>query len=285
MKVVLNIIKFILALILTVCIIAFIIVNVASSTILSKEFVLQKLDETNYYANTYTAVENDFENYIYQSGLDEDVLKDIVSPEKIENDTKIIINNIYDGTEEQIDITEIETNLKNNIEESLDEKLSATQEKMVDEFINKITEQYQETITNTNYEDTIHNILIRGNTITEKIKQFSLIGMIVSAILILILSFRKIMTGFMFVMSSIIASGAFYIITNIVINTKVKIQNITILNDAISISLREILTSILNTLTNTGILLTVIGVIALIIFAIISSYNQGKNRKEEQTEE
>lgn len=285
MKVVLNIIKFILALILTVCIIAFIIVNVASSTILSKEFVLQKLDETNYYANTYTAVENDFENYIYQSGLDEDVLKDIVSPEKIENDTKIIINNIYDGTEEHIDITEIETNLKNNIEESLDEKLSATQEKMVDEFINKITEQYQETITNTNYEDTIHNILIRGNTITEKIKQFSLIGMIVSAILILILSFRKIMTGFMFVMSSIIASGAFYIITNIVINTKVKIQNITILNDAISISLREILTSILNTLTNTGILLTVIGVIALIIFAIISSYNQGKNRKEEQTEE
>ncbi len=285
MKVVLNIIKFILALILTVCIIAFIIVNVASSTILSKEFVLQKLDETNYYANTYTAVENDFENYIYQSGLDEEVLKDIVSPEKIENDTKIIINNIYDGTEEQIDITEIETNLKNNIEESLDEKLSATQEKMVDEFINKITEQYQETITNTNYENTIHDILTKGNGFIEKIKQFSLIGMIVSAILILILSFRKIITGFMFVMSSIIASGAFYIITNIVINTKVKIQNITILNDAISISLREILTSILNTLTNTGILLTVIGVIALIIFAIISSYNQGKNRKEEQTEE
>lgn len=285
MKVVLNIIKFILALILTVCIIAFIIVNVASSTILSKEFVLQKLDETNYYANTYTAVENDFENYIYQSGLDEEVLKDIVSPEKIENDTKIIINNIYDGTEEQIDITEIETNLKNNIEESLDEKLSATQEKMVDEFINKITEQYQETITNTNYENTIHDILTKGNGFIEKIKQFSLIGMIVSAILILILSFRKIITGFMFVMSSIIASGAFYIITNIVINTKVKIQNITILNDAISISLREILTSILNTLTNTGILLTVIGVIALIIFAIISSYNQGENRKEEQTEE
>ena len=285
MKVVLNIIKFILALILTVCIIAFIIVNVASSTILSKEFVLQKLDETNYYANTYTAVENDFENYIYQSGLDEEVLKDIVSQEKIENDTKIIINNIYDGTEEQIDITEIETNLKNNIEESLDEKLSATQEKMVDEFINKITEQYQETITNTNYENTIHDILTKGNGFIEKIKQFSLIGMIVSAILILILSFRKIITGFMFVMSSIIASGAFYIITNIVINTKVKIQNITILNDAISISLREILTSILNTLTNTGILLTVIGVIALIIFAIISSYNQGKNRKEEQTEE
>lgn len=285
MKVVLNIIKFILALILTVCIIAFIIVNVASSTILSKEFVLQKLDETNYYANTYTAVENDFENYIYQSGLDEEVLKDIVSPEKIENDTKIIINNIYDGTEEQIDITEIETNLKNNIEESLDEKLSATQEKMVDEFINKITEQYQETITNTNYENTIHDILTKGNGFIEKIKQFSLIGMIVSAILILILSFRKIITGFMFVMSSIIASGVFYIITNIVINTKVKIQNITILNDAISISLREILTSILNTLTNTGILLTVIGVIALIIFAIISSYNQGENRKEEQTEE
>lgn len=284
MKVILNIIKFILALVLAVSMIACIVANVTSSTILNKSFVLQKLEETNYYANTYTAVENDFENYIYQSGLDEEVLENIVSPEKIENDTKIIINNIYDGTNEQIDITEIETNLKNNIEKSLDNNLSATQERMVDEFINKITEQYQETITNTNYEDTIHNILTKGNRMIEKINQFSLVGMIVSAVLILVLSFKKILSGFMFIMSSIIASGVFYVIANIVINTKVKIQNITILNDAISITLREVLTSTIHTLTTIGIMMTVIGVIILIVFAMISSYNQKRGRKEETEE-
>lgn len=285
MKVIGNIIKFILAIILTICIIVCIGVNVASSTILNKEFVLQKLDETNYYANIYTAVESDFENYIYQSGLDEEVLENIVTPEKIENDTKIIINNIYNGTDEQIDITEIENNLKNNIEQSLDENLSATQERMVDEFINRITQQYQETITSTSYEDSIHNILSKGNTIIEIVNIASIIGIVVSAILILILSFRKILSGFMFITSSAIASGAFYILANMIINTKVKIQNITILNDAISITLREILTSILNTLTTTGVIVTIVGVIVLIIFAIISSCNQRKKEIEEQSEE
>lgn len=285
MKVIGNIIKFILTIILTMCIIVCIGVNVTSSTILSKDFVLQKLDETNYYANIYTAVESDFENYIYQSGLDEEVLQNIVTPEKIENDTKIIINNIYDGTDEQIDITEIEDNLKNNIEQSLNESLSATQERMINEFIDRITQQYQNTITSTNYEDTIHNILTKGTTIVELANIASIIGIVVSAILILILSFRKILSGFMFISASAIATGGFYILANIVINTKVKIQNITILNDAVSITLREVLTSILNTLTSTGIILTIIGVILLIIFAVISSYNQKRIENIEQSEE
>ena len=285
MKVIGNIIKFILAIILAICIIVCIGVNVASSTILSKDFVLQKLNETNYYANIYTAVESDFENYIYQSGLDEEVLENIVTPEKIENDTKVIINNIYDGTDEQIDITEIENNLRTNIEQSLNGNLSATQKKMVDEFINKITEQYQDTMTSTSYEDNIHNLLTKGMTIINLVNVASIIGIVVSAIIILVISFRRVWSGFMFIVSSIIASGVFYIFANILINAKVRIENITILNDAISITLREILTSILNQLTTTGIIITIVGVIILIVFAMMDSYQKRKKEIEDESEE
>lgn len=285
MKVIGNIIKFILAIILTICIIVCIGVNVASSTILNKDFVLQKLDETNYYANIYTAVESDFENYIYQSGLDEEVLENIVTPEKIENDTKVIINNIYDGTDEQIDITEIENNLRTNIEQSLNGNLSATQKKMVDEFINKITEQYQDTMTSTSYEDNIYNILTKGMTIIKLVNVASIIGIVVSAIIILVISFRRVWSGFMFIVSSAIASGVFYIFANILINAKVKIENITILNDAISITLREVLTSILNQLTTTGIIITIVGVIILIVFAMMDSYYKRKKEIEDESEE
>ena len=285
MKVIGNIIKFILAIILAICIIVCIGVNVASSTILSKDFVLQKLDETNYYANIYTAVESDFENYIYQSGLDEEVLENIVTPEKIENDTKVIINNIYDGTDEQIDITEIENNLRTNIEQSLNGNLSATQKKMVDEFINKITEQYQDTMTSTSYEDNIYNILTKGMTIIKLVNVASIIGIVVSAIIILVISFRRVWSGFMFIVSSAIASGVFYIFANILINAKVRIENITILNDAISITLREVLTSILNQLTTTGIIITIVGVIILIVFAMMDSYYKRKKEIEDESEE
>ena len=282
MKFILNIIKFIVAIILTICIIALIIVNVVSSTVLNKEFILGKLEETNYYSNIYTAVESDFENYIYQSGLDENVLENIVSLEKIENDTKTIINNLYDGTSETIDVTEIENNLNNNIQNSLDYTLTATQQRTVAEFVNRITEQYRETITNTNYEDTIHNIIERVRNIVDIVKRISIIGIVVTIVLILILSFKDILAGFMILGSALTSSGAFYILANIIINTKVKIQNITILNDAISITLRDIINAILNNLTTIGIVTAIIGVVIIIGFAFIKSYTTRETKKEEQ---
>ena len=282
MKVLLNIIKFIIAIILTICVIALIIVNVASSTILNKEFILAKLDETNYYANINTAVKSDFENYIYQSGLDENVLENIVSPEKVENDTKIIINNIYDGTNEEVDVTEIETNLRNNIENSLDHKLSATQQKTVDEFIKKITEQYKDTITKTSYENSINNMLEKARNIVDKLQKVSIIGIAVAFIIIIILSIKDFMTGLMLIGSALMSSGVFYILVNMLINAKVKIQNITILNDAVSISLRDIISTILSNLTTIGIALSIIGFIIIIVFAIIKSIKKEKSENVEQ---
>ncbi len=282
MKVLLNIIKFIIAIILTICVIALIIVNVASSTILNKEFILAKLDETNYYANINTAVKSDFENYIYQSGLDENVLENIVSPEKVENDTKIIINNIYDGTNEEVDVTEIETNLRNNIENSLDHKLSATQQKTVDEFIKKITEQYKDTITKTSYENSINNMLEKARNIVDKLQKVSIIGIAVAFIIIIILSIKDFMTGLMLIGSALMSSGVFYILVNMLINAKVKIQNITILNDAVSISLRDIISTILSNLTTIGIALSIIGLVVIIVFAFIKSCKKEESENVEQ---
>ena len=282
MKILLNIIKFIIAIILTICVITLIIVNVASSTILNKEFILGKLDETNYYANIYTAVKSDFENYIYQSGLDESVLENIVPAEKIERDTKTIINNIYDGTNEDVDVTEIETNLRNNIENSLDYNLSATQQRTVNEFINRITQQYKDTITKTSYEDSINNMLEKARNIVDKLQKVSIIGIAVSFLIIIILSIKNLIAGLMLIGSTLISSGVFYILVNMIINAKVKIQNITILNDAISISLREIISTILKNLTTIGITLSIVGFVIIIIFAIIRSSKKEERENVEQ---
>lgn len=282
MKILLNIIKFIIAIILTICVITLIIVNIASSTILNKEFILGKLDETNYYANIYTAVKSDFENYIYQSGLDESVLENIAPAEKIESDTKTIINNIYDGTNEDVDVTEIETNLRNNIENSLDYNLSATQQRTVNEFINRITQQYKDTITKTSYEDSINNILEKARNIVDKLQKVSIIGIAVSFLIIIILSIKDFMTGLMLTGSALMSSGVFYILVNAIINAKVKIQNITILNDAISITLRDIISTILSNLTTIGITLSIIGFVIIIIFAVIKSCRKEERENVEQ---
>lgn len=276
MKIFLNIVKFIIAIIVTVCIIALIACNVASSTILSKQFILDKLEANNYYANTYTAVKEDFENYIYQSGLDEEVLNNIVTQEKIQKDTETIINNIYDGTNEEIDVTEIENKLNNNINDSLNSRITVTQQKAIDEFVKKITEQYKETISHTSFEKSINNVMQKAHKLIEMIQKFSIIGMSVGMLLILILSYKDILRGFSIVGATMLSTGVFYVFTNILINTKVKIDTITILNDAISITLRDILNTILNTLTTYGYILLGVGFAVILIFNVLNGI---KNRK------
>ena len=73
MKVLTNIIKFILVSILTICLIAIGMITIVYSTILDKTYITSKLEETNFYQETYELVKSNFENYIYQSGLDEEV--------------------------------------------------------------------------------------------------------------------------------------------------------------------------------------------------------------------
>ena len=111
MKVLINLLKFIFITILTICLIALGEITIASSTVLDKNYVMQKIEETDFYSGTYKLVESNFENYIYQSGLDEEVLKSICTEDKVKNDINIMLSNIYNGTNKTIDTTEISTNL------------------------------------------------------------------------------------------------------------------------------------------------------------------------------
>ena len=108
MKVLIGIFKIILSFILTLAICLLLISNIATSTILNKEYIFNKFEETGYYANVKKDVESNFENYIYQSGFDEDVMNDIVTTEMIKKDTISIITNIYEGKEIEIDTTTLE---------------------------------------------------------------------------------------------------------------------------------------------------------------------------------
>ena len=125
-------------------------------------------------------------------------------------------------------------------------------------------------------------MLEKAKNIVDKLQKVSIIGIAVSVLVIIILSIKDFMAGLMLTGSALMSSGVFYILVNILINSKVKIQNITILNDAISITLRDIISTILSNLTNIGIALSIIGFIIIIVFAIIKSIKKEKSENVEQ---
>ena len=275
----LNVIKAILVVGLLLCIIAFGMIQIASSTILSQNYVLKQLEEANYYANIYTEIKSDFENYIYQSGLDESVLENIITVEEVTQDTNQIIANIYNGDNKQIDVTALKERLNNNIKESLNgQRINSSTQKTITKFINKIAAQYIETMSHNNIEKTIHDIYTKVKEYVELGKKVIIVAIGIIIIAILAIQYKKIFRNFALIGISFTGSGLFYIFVDMFINAKIKIENIIILNDAISITLRNVLTNILNTISQYGWVFFGIG-IALIVIGNILNNRKAKNKE------
>lgn len=285
MKAIKNIIQYIIATILALAILLLILINIFSSTILSKDYVLSKLNEHNYYDKIYEDTKSNFENYIHQSGLDEEVLNDIVAKEKVEKDTKIIINNIYNGMDEKINTEEIRNNLNENINNSLNGKISNTQRKAIDTFVDTICKEYENTISHTSYEQKIHTGYKQIVKYIDMAKKAILVSIGICIVLIILLTIKRIYRVIARIGTALTINGLILLFAENYINSKVKISNITILNDGTSEVLRSILNDILGNVLKYGSILLSIGIVLIIIYGLIKSIRKIKREKEQYTPE
>ncbi len=286
MKIARKIIRYIIAFVLSVSIISYFLVKLASSTILSESYILAKLEETNYYEKILEEVKSNFEKYIYQSGMDEEIIENIVSEDRIKEDTKLILNNIYDGLEEKINAQTIKDSLNSNIEKSLGKKTVQSQKNQIDKFVETISEEYLNTISNTGYEKQINNYY---TTIQKNISRAEKILLIVIALgiaALFIFSIKRIYKALVALGISLTTSGLFYIFVSIYIMEKTKIGNILILNDAISIVIRNILNELLSNITNYGLVFIGTGIVLIIVpnaIHYIAKYRKEKKNKKVET--
>lgn len=281
MKILINILKFIIMLILVVCILFFGIKNIVLSTIMDKDYVLNKLEETNFYSGTYELVESGFENYIAQSGLEEEVLNNICTEEKIKNDIGIIINNIYNGTNEEIDTTEIANNLNANIDK-LDVRTSQNKSAL-DKFVQQICTEYKNTILNTKYENTIHEILNKTTNLLEKLQTIVTIVTIISVICLILLNIKNISKLVGNIGTVLFSSSVTILVVINLINANINISAIKLFNNVFSSSIVTILQDILSKVNKFGIIILITSIVVILINAIINFVKT--NQKEEIKEE
>lgn len=276
-----KITQYIIATILALAILALVIINIFSSSVLSKEYILSKLQSQNYYDKIYEETESNFENYIHQSGLDEDVLKDIVTKEKIEKDTKIILNNIYNGMDEKIDTKEIKDKLNENINNSLNGKISSSQQKAIDTFVDTICKEYETTISHTNYEKKINNVLNQINKYIDLAKKTMMIIIGVSLVLLILLTLKKIYRIISKIGVAFVIDGLILLLAEKYINSKIKINTIMLLNNGISDVLQSILNEILGNILKTGSILLSLGIVLTLVYGIIKSIHKSKREKDQ----
>lgn len=279
MKKVMNVLKGICVFVLAAGIIIFGLIQIASFTILSKDYILSKLEETNYYINAYTQVRDDFENYIYQSGLDKEVIDGIISIEDIKNDTNIIISNIYNGVDKQIDVTNLKENLKENIDKSLEGRnIPNTTQKSIEKFIDQIAGQYEDSISHTKFESSIYETFQKVQKYVRFASTASIVMIGISSIVVLTINNKKYWRSITNIGIPFVSSGLFYEFVDIYINSRVKIANIMVLNDAITVSIRAIVADVFATIKIIGLTFVVVGIIFILTGNIIRAKKHSEHR-------
>lgn len=276
MRIIKKIIKIIFSAILTISILLYILINLLSSTILKESYILSKLDQANFYQKVYEEVNSNFEKYIYQSGFDENVLNNVITEEKVKEDFKIIIDNIYNGTNQDINTETIKTNLTNNINSQLDANIIKTQQNSIDSFVDTILNEYTQTILHTQYENKINKAYTQINKYINLANKALLIIMAVLIILLILLNLKRLYRGVSYIGISMLSSGILLCIADIFIKMKVAIKNIVILNDTISKIIINVITELLANILKDGIILLVSGIVLIIIANLRRAYKKYK---------
>ena len=188
-----------------------------------------------------------------------------------------IISNIYDGTDEKIDTTEIETNLNANIDK-LGIKNSKNQ-KAIEQFVKHICDEYTETIIHTKYESQINAQYQKVISLLTKIHNVIMVILIIDAILLIIMNIKTASKIIQDLGIALFSSSIFKLSVCSIIMSKVNIEGIKILNDIFSKTLVTIITDVLTKIISLGIGALLIAIILIIIYAIISV----NKKKEEET--
>ena len=274
MKLAIKIIKAILIIILTVIIIGILIIKTLSATILDEAYVYRMIQTSKYYENIYKEVQSNFENYIGPSGVDENILKEVCTAEDIQKDTETILGNIYEGTGKKINTEEIRKRIVNNINKAVQKQENIITEKMqasINKFAEVVADEYINTISHTEYEEKINDAYRKITKLISTAQKVLFIGIAVIVILLILLNIKTLNLIISNLGIAIASSGAFLTISNYIINSKIKIEQMKFLNNSISTVLQNIIKDILNQATNIGWQLLIAGTVAIIIGAFLKA--------------
>ena len=267
MKVGKKILNFIFVLVIALSFTFIGVKSVVFKTIFNKEYVLEQMENNNFYSETYKLVESGFENYIGQSGLDEEVIKNICTEDKIKNDINIILSNIYEGTNEKIDTSEISNNLNSNIDK--ENVRTSSNSKANDEFVEHICQSYKDTIISTSYENTINEKYSKITQKITKVQNILIIAIIISIIGVIALNVKDILKLLFWTESAVLSSAVMQLAITTVIKSKVNIDGIKIFNDAFSNIVVTIIKDILSKINIIAGKFIIVYFILVVIYAII----------------
>lgn len=276
------ILSYFTSLLLSICILLFVLLCIMKVTIFNSDFILNIFDEEKYYETLTKEIDYEISKYTLQSGLDEVVFENIIDKKIVEQNMKNVVKSFYENKKISIDTTNFKNSLSTNIETFLNNHNIVIHDKStLDEYIGDLSEIYTKEFTFSGSLVKVQNIFNK----LIKLVDIALIVLLTVSIIILIINitiFKKKTLAIPSFMTGIMLIFIYYFIIN-----SIDINNITIYSDTVSKLISTYIFKILNILPLIGIISIVIGIIGSIIDNILESnksVNHSKiNKKNTKT--
>lgn len=288
MKLFKTILNIILSFLLIIVIALIIGINILQNYILNKDYVLSKMEEHQVYLEVSREVDSGFEKYIYQSGLPEDIIKNLYTEETIKNDVKSFINALYDGTEIQISDSEIRATLDNRINEFLkseNKTLNEQGRKNVEKFEDLIVNEYKNNVNayGSLYE-TGHEYIEKLEQLVQKIKIIPIVLIVIFVILLIINNLKNLLLAINYACISLLSLGVLIKLGVNIIFSKINIDNILLLTKALSNLIINITKEILYMCSDYATFFIVIGIVGILVYSVADNIKKVNVEKPEEKE-
>lgn len=273
MKIIKNILSLILSFAIIFAVFLLIGIDILNTKFLNKDYILFKIDELAFYEQISREIESGFEEYIYQSGLPKDVIKDLYSDELLRKDVNNLIDCLYEGKDISLSDETVMNTLDTKIRDYLDsqnKKLNSDGEKNIKKFEDLIVKEYKENVNaSTTFYTKGYTIIDSVNQIVNKIGNWPQIILGILVLLLVLVNIKDLLLAINYLAISSLSIG---ILIKLVINllfSNIDFDNLLIFAKSLSNLIVEIVKENLYIISENGNLFIVCGITGILITAIL----------------
>ena len=242
-------------------------------TVFNEDYVLDLLNNHNYYQELYDNTLEEVSYYLEQSGLNEEVLKNVISVKSLKKEIITTIDNLYTNQKITVNTEEFQNNLKTNINNYIkDNNIRVDNKDTVNILTKKLVNIYEEEISYNNTFEKVRPMFNKAYKLTKIVLYLSIIVSIITYLI----------NRYIFKDRNIIASlfTNFVILVGLVLYIKytIDINNIFFYNNSISNILMEFINSVLKCMLVTGIVSFLLGL--FIVFTTTGTFRALRKNKK-----
>ena len=262
-----KVLSYILSFILLILISLIVLIMCVQSDVLNKNSLFSAFDKVNYYQNTYNALNEMFLSYVEQSGLEDEVMNDIISIDEIKEEVKNCIDSIFEGKEYAINSDNLKQRLNDNITKYLEKdnrKANENERKSIEEFVSKISDIYCEEVFPMSIVTKIESYIAKIIKFIDFVKPILFISVAVITIILIIINIKNILFVLNYIGVSLFGSGLLLMVPKLIVDKNMRLNELSLFNQNISSFIVTIATNILEHLKELSFILLVVSVIILI---------------------